>query len=133
MAKIRSGHYQFGLFFGAGVVATGVHYLVLVTLVSLAGVNPVVATCCGYVAGAFTSYFVNYKVTFRSKQAHGETMIKFASVAMVGFLINTLIVWVGVNLIHLHYVAAQLIATALVFGVNFALNKHWTFKEHKNG
>jgi putative flippase GtrA len=133
MADFRSGHYQFGLFFGAGVVATGIHYLCLVFLVSVAGMNPVLATCFGYVTGALTNYLVNYKLTFRSKQAHGETMIKFASVVLIGFLLNTLIVSVGVSLMRLHYFAAQVISTALVFGMNFALNKNWTFKEENNG
>ena len=37
------------------------------------------------------------------------------------------LVWGGVHLLNWHYLAAQLVATLLVLGLTFRLNRSWTF------
>jgi putative flippase GtrA len=129
MRNFRNTFRQFALFFGVGAVATSVHYLLLVVLASGLSVDPVAAAAAGYVAGAATSYVLNYRVTFKSTLGHKETLVKFFAIAGAGLALNTWIVSAGVSVLHLHYLLAQVFATALVLGWNFALNKMWTFRE----
>ena len=120
---------QFVLFFGVGAVATAAHYLVMIVLADVFHLHAVGAAACGYVTGAVVSYLLNYRYTFASKGAHAQTATRFVLVAASGLALNTLLVGVLVVRLGLHYLLAQLIATALILGWNFVLNKLWTFKE----
>lgn len=124
---------QFLTFALIGLVGTGVHYLVLIALVSGIDVSPVIATSFGAVFGAITNYILNYRLTFRSCKRHSETLVKFFLVAGFGLALNAAIVEAGVSFAGWHYLAAQVIATVVVLFWGFATNKLWTFKGDCHG
>ena len=119
---------QFIVFFGVGAVATAVHYCLMIALADGLKVDPVLAAAVGYTAGAVVNYLLNYHYTFASKGKHRDTVAKFAVVALSGLALNVLLVGVMVKSMGLHYLLAQAIATGLILGWNFVLNKMWTFK-----
>jgi putative flippase GtrA len=123
---------QFLSFAIIGVLGTGVHYLVLVMLVSGAGIAPVVATTVGAFCGAIVNYVLNYRLTFESRKRHAEALSKFLAVAGVGFVINAAIVAAGTRRTTWHYLVIQVIATALVLFWGFAANRMWTFRGNGN-
>ena len=112
-----------------GAIGTVVHYVVLITGVDELGLAPVVASSLGAVAGTVTNYFLNYRVTFRSRKAHGDAMLKFVLVAAAGIGINGLVVDASLRIDGVHYLSAQVIATAVVLVLGYLANRHWTFKE----
>ena len=112
-----------------GVIGTGAHYLALILLVEMTGMNPVAATSLGFVIGALVNYLLNRRYTFRSSKAHLDAGPKFFSIAIATGILNSLLVYAGVSLIGAHYLVAQVGATLIVFLANFALNSLWTFKE----
>ena len=114
-------------FFGVGIIATAVHYLVLVGLASGLGINPVLSAACGYICGAIVSYRVNYTVTFRSERRHSQAALRFLTVAVIGLIFNSVLVDFGISALGLHYLLAQILATGIVFVWNFVANKLWTF------
>ena len=120
---------QFGTFAMVGVLATGVHYVLLVAQVDLLGSPAWQATAIGCLAGAATSYIVNRRLTFRSTStiAHARSVPRFIAVAGASLLLNTIIVAFLVRM-HIHYLAAQFLATSVVLVWNFVLNRNWTFK-----
>ena len=120
---------QFFCFAGVGAIGTISHYLVLIALVRLTDSNPVVASTCGFVIGAFVNYRLNYRWTFRSQKKHGETMIKFFTVAVFGLFLNSGIMVLTTEIYSFHYFISQLFATGIVLLWNFAGNKIWTFKQ----
>ncbi|MES2352824.1 MAG: GtrA family protein [Pseudomonadota bacterium] len=124
--------WQFVSFAGVGAVATGVHYLILISLVQASGVNPTLASAIGALAGAFVSYTLNYRYTFRSTASHAVSLAKFFIIAGVGLLLNSLVMWIGTSGFHMHYLLSQIIATGLVLIWNFAGNRFWTFRECAN-
>lgn len=119
---------QFMTFSMIGVLGTGVHYLILIAMVSGARVLPVIATSVGAVCGAMTNYILNYRLTFRSRKRHSETFGKFLAVAGFGVVINAIIVEAVVRYPGWHYLVAQVIATGVVLFWGFAANRFWTFK-----
>ena len=121
--------HQFIRFFGVGLIATGLHYLVMVLLVTGLGVNPVPAAALGSLAGAVLSYFLNYRFTFASTGPRTTTALKFGLVAGSGMLLNVALVSLFVEWAGLHYLLAQVITTGILLCWNFAINKIWTFKE----
>ena len=117
---------SFGL---VGVIGTGAHYLALIILVEMTGMNPVTATSVGFVVGALVNYVLNRRYTFRSSKDHLDAGPKFVLIAIVTGIVNSLLVYAGVSLIGANYLLVQIGATFIVFLANFALNSLWTFKE----
>lgn len=125
--------HQFTRFAGVGVIGTAAHYLVLITLVQIGGVDPVWASGSGFVAGAFFNYQLNYRYTFHSNKKHREAIIKFFIVAAIGLALNSLVIVILARHIGLHYLLSQVVATGLVLVWNFAGNRFWTFREKTIG
>lgn len=118
---------QFIVFTGVGGIGTGGHYLTLITLVENHILSAVPASVAGFGVGAVINYLLNYHFTFNSKKSHKEAMSKFFIVASIGAVINTALMYVGVNIVHTYYLLAQIAATAIVLLWNFLINKYWTF------
>jgi putative flippase GtrA len=119
---------QFIKFFGVGSVSAVGHFGVLILLVQAFGVAAVPASAAGALIGAWINYVLNYRYTFRSDKKHSEALFKFAVVALLGLLLNTLFMWLGVEVLSLHYLLSQVVTTGLVFIWNFVANRCWTFR-----
>lgn len=117
---------QFVSFAGVGAIATGVQYLILIGLAEL-GMRAALASGIGYVISALLNYYLNYRYTFKSTQDHRKTLVRFFLVALVGLALNTAVMIVAVEYLHLHYLLAQILATGLVLLWNFGANARWTF------
>ena len=118
---------QFVKFTGVGFVSAIGHYGLLIALVQIAAVPAVPASAAGALLGAWINYSLNYHYTFRSTRQHRESVLRFAIVAAVGLVLNTLFMWVGVELIGAHYLLSQVVTTGLVLIWSFASNRYWTF------
>lgn len=119
---------QFLLFTAIGGIGTAGQYVTLIALVEGSVLSAVPASIAGFVVGAVINYFLNYRFTFNSTKSHKEAMSKFFIVALIGALINTALMYVGINLLHVYYLLAQIVATGIVLLWNFTANKLWTFK-----
>jgi putative flippase GtrA len=116
---------QFSTFALIGGLATATQYVILVVLVR-AGMAAPTASAIGFALSATLNYWCNYRFTFRSRQQHAVTAMRFILVALVGLALNSLIVY-GLVAIGWHYLLAQVCATATVLVFNFAGNRIWTF------
>lgn len=118
---------QFARFLIVGCGSAIGHYGLLIALVQVAGVAPVPASAAGALLGAVINYVLNYHFTFRSEAQHRVALVKFACVALVGLSLNTLFMWIGIELFHLHYLVSQILTTGLVVIWSFSGNRFWTF------
>jgi putative flippase GtrA len=110
-----------------GAIGTLVHYAVLIVLVERARVTPTIGTTCGFVAGAFVNYLLNYRFTFRSRRSHRDAMPKFMTLAAAGAVVNGSIVSLGAGPLRLPYLIPQVVATGVVVVGTFLGNRVWTF------
>ena len=109
-------------------MATAVHYAVLLALVEWAGTAAAPAAVAGALCGAVAAYAINRSITFTASTAsHKQALPPFMLIAAVGAALNGVMVWVGVYLLGWHYLAAQALASVLVLGVTYRLNRSWTF------
>ncbi len=122
---------RFLSFAGIGAVATGIQYVVLILGVHVAGIEPVLASTIGFIIAAFANYRLNRRYTFRSNKPHIEAFSKFVAVALVGLLLNGVLLAAGTQLMGLNYLLAQILATALVLVWNYSANAVWTFAESR--
>jgi putative flippase GtrA len=119
---------QFLSFTAVGAVGTAAHYSTLIALVQLVHVHPVPSSAVGFTVGALVNYSLNYRVTFRSTKLHWDSMPKFFLVAIVGLALNTGIMALLTGPLAMHYLVAQIIATATVLAWTFTANRLWTFR-----
>lgn len=120
---------QFVSFVGVGAVATAAHYLILIVLVQFYHFDATLASGIGAVAGAFISYVLNYRFTFRSKSSHALSIAKFFAVAGVGLVLNSITMLICIELFGFYYLLSQVLATALVLIWSFTANRAWTFRD----
>jgi putative flippase GtrA len=122
---------QFLRFAGVGAIGTAVQYAILTVLVELAGIQPTLASGIGFVGGAFTNYYLNYRFTFQSERRHWYAAPRFFTIAAAGLGLNTLFMTIGTGFLGLHYLIAQCGSTAIVLLWNFSASKLWVFREAK--
>ena len=121
---------QFFWYIVAGGIATAVHYAVLIGLVEWAGLAAAPSAFVGALCGAFVSYVVNRRITFFNTSArHVQALPRFMLIALIGAVFNAALVWMGVQQLGWHYLLAQALATVLVMGLTFRLNRIWTFAQ----
>ena len=112
----------------AGGAATAVHYAVLLVLVEIFALSPAPAAACGALCGALVSYLINRQLAFSGTSSrHQQALPRFLLIAVAGAAINGALVWAGIHLLDWHYLAAQAIATVMVLGLTYRLNRSWTF------
>ncbi len=113
----------------AGAVGTGFHLSILSVAVERFQTPPVWGSAAGALVGALVNYVLNYHVTFASHAPHRVTLPRFLLVAAFGVALSAAVLKVTTERLGLHYLAAQAVATALVLGTGFVLNKWWTFAQ----
>jgi putative flippase GtrA len=119
---------QFLKFLLVGILNTTIQYVVFWILLSVAGINYLLASVLGYCLGMINSYVMNRRWTFASKnpQVLSEGM-KFIAVNLLALGTNMALLFFLVSLEHFRPQMAQLWAIAGSVAVNFALNRIWTF------
>lgn len=119
---------MFVKFLGIGGIATALQYVLLAIMVELLGINAVIASTLAYVASSVANYMMNYYFTFSSTAGHRQAASKFAVVVCCGLGINAGVMFILLNVVGLHYLAAQICATLVVLICNYIAHKHWTYK-----
>jgi putative flippase GtrA len=114
-------------FFLVGCCSAIAHFGVLIILVQWFLVGPILASIAGALLGAVVNYCLNRHFTFNSKVKHAVGVPRFTLIAVTSLALNTGFMWVGTELLRLHYLIAQSLATALVFLWSYFSNKVWTF------
>jgi len=123
---------QFQRFVVVGVIATVIHYSVLITAVELGGSSPVPASGLGFALSAGVNYVLNRRFTFESDAAHGRSMLRFGIVLLAGLGWNLLLMQLFTVRLEYPYLPAQVLTTGLVLMWNFGGNALWSFAAHES-
>lgn len=118
---------RFTRYAAVGAFATAAHYALLVLSVEAAGWPAWAASGLGAVVGAQVGYVANRHFTFAHRGAIGPSWLKFQSTAALGALLGMAIVAGGVG-VGLHYLLAQMVATAISLLLTFTINRAWSFR-----
>ncbi len=119
---------QFIKFAVVGVLNSAIQYLVFLFLYSVTGIQYLVASIVGYVAGMTNSYMLNRTWTFRScDQKLLAQLSRFVAVNLIslGANIGLLLLLVSTGLMVPQWALVVAITGSTL--VNFVLNKVWTF------
>ena len=121
--KKRSG--QLASYAIIGVAATAAHYVVMAILYQQ-GSSPLVASSLGALLGALVAYIANRKWTFQTSHSAAR-MIRFGLVALLGLLLNGILLVTIQHWLISSIIGAQLLTTGLVFVATFFINLKWSF------
>ena len=124
---IQDWRRKFAFFATVGAITTGMQYVILILAVELLRADPVVSSCAGYLISAVVSYLLNYHFTFKSDHSHFGAATRFAIVSGTGLLLNGVIMYCLVHSLHMVYIVAQVVATAIVLLWNFLGSALWAF------
>jgi putative flippase GtrA len=116
-------------FLMVGSVATALQYAILVLLVESAGWKAATASAAGFAISAVVNYTLNRKLTFASDTAHAVSAPRFATVAGTGLGINWGAMKLLTEVLGIHYLLAQVLATSGTLVWNFVGNKCWAFRD----
>ena len=105
--------------------------LVLWTLVEFFRVHYLAAAATGFIAGTAVLYAfaVRYAFSFRRVANARREFGVFAAVGLMGIVLNLAIIYGAVEAIHLHYLAAKVVASTVTFIANFALRRALLFTQ----
>lgn len=125
-----------------GLLATATHYGVAVLahygvqLLSPFGLTQLSATasnCLGFVAAFPISYLGHRYWTFhQTKVRHKQAISKFLSIALLNFMINQTIVWLGLNQTSIPFWLLLAVVLAVMPVITYVLSQYWVFKTHVN-
>lgn len=112
----------------AGGASALTHLGITALLVEVAAVRPVVASTIGFVASIAVSYLLQRRWVFHSQVANRLALPRFLTVTAIGFLLNGSILWIGTEVLDVHYAPVQLVALVAIPVSNYVLNSLWTFR-----
>ncbi|MBW2998349.1 GtrA family protein [Candidatus Woesearchaeota archaeon] len=114
------------------IIATGVDFAMFSILTKVFLVNYILSNIISYSIGLCTNYPLNRKYNFKSKNkkvAHQFSF--FATISMLGLLLNTFLLFIFVSFVGLDELIAKLFAIFIVFFWNYVGHKHLVFKIFK--
>lgn len=119
---------QASRFTTTGVLATALHALTVMTLVTLIVPAPsqVVANGIAFILANGFSYVVNSLWSFTAP-LHGLRFMKFLAVSVIGFLGTLLIAYVAEH-IGLSPLSGIVLVVCIMTPVTFILHRAWTFR-----
>ena len=115
-------------YFFVGCLSTLTHYLVSSVFYYYLGKPVVVATAVGFAFSWLLAYCCNYRFTFQSNVQHKKSVCLYLLVTTIGFVLNLLIMYSGVECFNIEYTAVFIFMSIIVFMNNYILSKVWVFK-----
>lgn len=117
---------KFGL---VGVLNTIINWILFILLNSM-GVYYIISNIIAYSISTLNSYLWNSKWVFKYTGDNvNQTTFKFITLNIIGLVLNTIILFLLVDIIKLPKIIALIIATGVVMILNYFINKLWVFKK----
>jgi len=110
----------------SGGSATVVHLSFLSLLVWI-GVDPLVSTSVGVLAGAVVNYLLQYYYTFNADVKHNKSVRNYMITVCFSFGSNFILFAIFHNLLGLDVLVSQLLTSALVAVQNYIIYKKFVF------
>ncbi len=91
-----------------------------------AGMNEYLATAVAFLVGLSANYLLSKALVFTKEQARVSKVAEFLAYAVIGVCglgLTELLIFIGIDLLHIHVLIAKIVAAALVLVWNFTARK----------
>lgn len=122
MKKLFQQIARFGVI---GVLAFAIDYGFLYAFTEWLGIHYLISSVLSFNISVIFNYIASVLWVFDVKQETSKTrnFILFIVFSVIGLGINQLVMWLGVELLGLHYMLVKIFATAVVMVWNFVTRK----------
>jgi putative flippase GtrA len=113
----------------ASLCALGADVAILAFLVQVCGWWPVAAATVSFSAGIFVVYLLSVRFVFKHHRLSDRRaeFASFGAIGAIGLAINVGVIFVLVNRIGIHYLAAKGVAAGCTFTFNFFARRQLLF------
>lgn len=116
-----------------GFVNTAVGYGAILFFLYVIAAGYLASNALGYVVGGLVSYFLNKSFTFESARAHRAALPRFVLVVAGCYLVNLVVLKIGMSLWRLHPALAQALAVAAYTVIFYAASRRLVFGHQAQG
>lgn len=109
---------------GSGVALDLLAFSILV----LGGLWYQLANVVGYALGTCLSFVLNRTITFGVRDAPVRRFLSFVSVAALGYLVSTGLLWAMIDVLHVDPLVSKALSLVAVLAIQFSLNLLITFR-----
>lgn len=108
-----------------GVIAFVIDYAVLVLCKEVFGLPVLVSAATGFTVSVIANYILSVKFVFDvdENKSKKRNFILFIIFSVIGLGLTELIMWLGTDIINLHYLFVKVVATGIVMVFNFITRK----------
>ena len=98
---------------------------IMVFLTEVFGINPLISSTISFTVSVTVNYILSVTFVFETdKHANkGSQFVIFVLLSIVGLGVNELCMWLGTDLLGIHYMITKVGATAVVMVYNFITRK----------
>lgn len=126
MKKLIGQLFKFGI---VGVIATLIDYGIMLILTEIFHIDYLVSSTISFSISVIFNYIASTKFVFEvGHKQEVKDFIIFIILSVVGLSINSLIMYLGVDHIHIDYRVVKIWATAIVMVYNFITRKKFIEK-----
>jgi putative flippase GtrA len=121
-------------YFAASGVALAVDFGSYIALIRLFGYGYLTAATAGFTLGLATIYLLSIGFVFSARRVTSPVaeFILFAGIGVCGLLLNSVILYIAVEIFHCGHEVSKMISAACVFCFNFGLRKSLLFSKKVN-
>ncbi len=120
--KIIEQLLKFGV---VGGIAFIIDYLVLFTCTEFLGIYYLISSLISFSVSTVFNYIASIRWVFDvdQKKSRSKNFVLFIIFSVIGLCLNQLIMWFGVDTLHIYYMLVKIGATAIVMIFNFVTRK----------
>ena len=111
-----------------GISNTLINWIIFF-LLNLVEVNYILANIIAYSLATINSYIWNSKWVFKYNNEKWVSSLKFIIVNLVGLILNTIILFILVDMFNINKIISLVMATGVVMIINYISNRLWVFKQ----
>lgn len=119
---------QMFLYLTVSVVATLIEWGLFYVFNRVAGVGYLISATAAYIISTFANWFFGKVMVFHENKGMLSELAKIYLTAIVGLLLNLIIMYVAVEWFSCDEMLSKILATVLVFAWNFAVRKFLIYK-----
>lgn len=129
MKKLIAQIFKFSV---VGGTAFLIDYSVMIALTELCGINYLISSGISFVVSVIYNYILSVRWVFEVDENGDKRkeFVVFIVLSLIGLGLNQLLMWVFVSMIHIFYMVAKIIVTAIVMLYNFITRKLFLEKKH---